>query len=990
MRQVWAVKWFAAALLAGLAPSALCAQHGATRSAAPGEQKLAGAALEQAITAFREAQGDDVLPAATAYLDILARNAATIGDDAFFDAQTALATKLRGRTEDPALIAAVRAHIERRIAGFAARGDALAELRFRTLEIPLASADEQLGNARAIHRRAAELGLLRSTPARGARSVIADRSFDLVEEGRVGEALRALDDTFGELDAAGMHLADTELARAYAEALTLAHRDAEADALFGELIAYWQNQPPPLRNERKVELLYNQASYFRNLARRFAAAEEPGRIAADMAERLFGRDAISTQKSRYNYALALLGQGKAAEALPYFEEALPLQLAAEDSRFSGTQAKADTIILLTTLARARAQVPGHELAALDAAEDAANRLRARQKDRLARQEKADPATAALARAMSNGNRHDPLSQAYDMVLFAGWAARDAGMRPLDAAFRAAQDLTLNDAGNAISEAAARDIAGSGPLGALVRERQDVAAALVSGTRAYRMDSLGSSGDAARAQKQDLDRLAMKLAGLDARLEKDFPEYNALVAPRSITVLELQAALAPDEALLLMLPSEGSHYIFAISATTAKWHRIDGGAADIGALVGRIKCRIDEATCDMAELDAVDLAGTRGAPSPIDDYFPRFDRGAAYRLYQMLIAPVADVLPEGGRVYTVASGPIAALPLAMLVASPPQGDPESGEASDLANTDWLSRHMAFITLPSVSALQLAQHSDQPGVGEAGRPLLVAYGAPELTGKGAAANRGGGAGAGAGDVAGTRRRRGGAGVRAANLTWADGDRTMASVEKLRALDPLPGTVVELRNLANDISRGQGLHLGKDATESAVKADRELPLADTVVFATHGLLPGEMGVGSEPGLVLTPPAVATVQDDGLLTASEAAGLSLSARWVVLSACNTATPVGSESGGESLSSLARSFLYAGARNLLASHWRVADDATAALTVETLANRSLSPSRALAAAMEAVRTGRRADGSAVQGWQPHWAHPASWAPFTLITNRDR
>ena len=45
---------------------------------------------------------------------------------------------------------------------------------------------------------------------------------------------------------------------------------------------------------------------------------------------------------------------------------------------------------------------------------------------------------------------------------------------------------------------------------------------------------------------------------------------------------------------------------------------------------------------------------------------------------------------------------------------------------------------------------------------------------------------------------------------------------------------------------------------------------------------------------------------------------------------------------------------------------------------------------KTLAAAMEAVRTGKHADGSAVEGWKPHWAHPASWAHFTLVTNRDR
>ena len=67
-----------------------------------------------------------------------------------------------------------------------------------------------------------------------------------------------------------------------------------------------------------------------------------------------------------------------------------------------------------------------------------------------------------------------------------------------------------------------------------------------------------------------------------------------------------------------------------------------------------------------------------------------------------------------------------------------------------------------------------------------------------------------------------------------------------------------------------------------------------------------------------MLTPPSVASDTDDGLLTATEAARLTLSADWVILSACNTASAENS-GGGDSLSALARGFLYAGADALLA-----------------------------------------------------------------------
>ena len=138
--------------------------------------------------------------------------------------------------------------------------------------------------------------------------------------------------------------------------------------------------------------------------------------------------------------------------------------------------------------------------------------------------------------------------------------------------------------------------------------------------------------------------------------------------------------------------------------------------------------------------------------------------------------------------------------------------------------------------------------------------------------------------------------------------------------------------------------------------------------------------------------PPARSSDLDDGVLTASEAANLRFVADWIILSACDTATSDGT-SGAEGLSSLARGFLYAGAGALLASHWPVNDAVTGILTTETLAQRQADPAltraQALQIAMRTVRTGRRPDGSIVKGWTAAWAHPALWAPFTIITNQD-
>ena len=313
-------------------------------------------------------------------------------------------------------------------------------------------------------------------------------------------------------------------------------------------------------------------------------------------------------------------------------------------------------------------------------------------------------------------------------------------------------------------------------------------------------------------------------------------------------------------------------------------------------------------------------------------------------------------------------------------SAPLAGEDDADPEVLASTAWLSDRYAMTTLPSVSTLRVfgrdeAARSDQSFLGF-GDPVLgeravvaVAPAAPAEPGPSGP-------------------------MRVYRSVDADGV-SLADPQTLRrAFSPLPGTRAELQNIALALGApASSLRLGADATEASVRTSPDLASAQVVVFATHGLLPREITGLEEPGLVFTPPATATAQDDGVLAASEAATLSLSARWVILSACNTASADGSSSG-ESLSGLAKAFLYAGAQALLASHWRVRDDASSLLTVETLtvqrANPRLTRAQALQQAMHTLRTGKRPDGSPLPGWNPSMAHPSAWAPFTIVSDQDR
>ena len=146
--------------------------------------------------------------------------------------------------------------------------------------------------------------------------------------------------------------------------------------------------------------------------------------------------------------------------------------------------------------------------------------------------------------------------------------------------------------------------------------------------------------------------------------------------------------------------------------------------------------------------------------------------------------------------------------------------------------------------------------------------------------------------------------------------------------------------------------------------------------VAFAPHGLIADQIDGIDEPALVLTPPATPGAADDGILAASEIAGLKLAADWVILSACNTAA--GATQAAPSYTGLAHGFLYAGARSLLLSHWQVRDDAAARLSVGAVRGTAagLDRAEALRRAMLALIDDRKVPGS---------AHPAIWAPFILI-----
>lgn len=178
------------------------------------------------------------------------------------------------------------------------------------------------------------------------------------------------------------------------------------------------------------------------------------------------------------------------------------------------------------------------------------------------------------------------------------------------------------------------------------------------------------------------------------------------------------------------------------------------------------------------------------------------------------------------------------------------------------------------------------------------------------------------------------------------------------------PLPATKLEAEEVAK-LYKATPL-IGEGATESNLR--RSIEQARIIHLATHGYISAEFPLAS--GVLLTAPrSITDASDDGVLQAAEIARrMRLKADLVVLSACETGR--GLLLQGEGVQGLVRSLTLAGARSVVASQWKVADESTKELMVRFHTSFAKSGSSAQSL-MEAMRH------SMVK--RPH---PYYWAPF--------
>ncbi len=255
---------------------------------------------------------------------------------------------------------------------------------------------------------------------------------------------------------------------------------------------------------------------------------------------------------------------------------------------------------------------------------------------------------------------------------------------------------------------------------------------------------------------------------------------------------------------------------------------------------------------------------------------------AHRLYEKLLAPIADSLP--GQLIIVPDGVLGYLPFEVLLTAPTATPTRWQEHPYL-----LKKHPISYAF---SATMLREMTVQPHLHE---PTVPFYGfAPRY----------------------------------------DGDSTLlsalfAGADLRKDLTPLPHTGEEVYKAAK-LMDGK-YFTGRDASEATFRA--KASEARILHLATHGQANDR--AGDYCFLVF-----ADQQDSAeneILYARDIYNLQLNAELVTLSACETG--LGELQGGEGIISLARAFAYAGAKSIVTSLWSVSDAKTKDLMIDFYKN---------------------------------------------------
>jgi len=511
-------------------------------------------------------------------------------------------------------------------------------------------------------------------------------------------------------------------------------------------------------------------------------------------------------------------------------------------------------------------------------------------------------------------------------------ARDANRGYAEEALEASESARARGLLELLREARV-DIRQGVDSGLLDRERR-LRQQLNAKANRQRLISDGKGNDDERQRlAREIDALISQYQAVQAEVREGSPRYAALTEARSIGAAEIKALLDDETALLeYSLGDRRSHLWVATPSSIEAFELAPRG--EIELLAQRLYRALTARARNVRETRSA--RARRIADSDTEA------RGALAEMSRTILGPALHrlgarrwvIVREGALDYV----PFAALPIAN----------GKGRAVPL-----IGEH-EIIHLPSASAL--AELRRDPGERSRTQNLVAVLADPVFSARDPRVKRA------TGKALREQAASGPSGVALRSAEWLPRgenlERLLFTRREAEAISALaPGR--SLKALDFRASR-----------ETATSA--ELEQYQILHFATHAFLNAEHPELS--GIVLSLVDREGGARDGFLRLHDVYNLKLSADLVTLSGCETG--LGKEIRGEGLVGLSRGFMYAGARRVMASLWRVDDAATAEL-MKHFYRALFSPGQVPPAAALRAAQLRLLKSSL-------WASPFYWSAFTL------
>ncbi|MEO0961527.1 MAG: CHAT domain-containing tetratricopeptide repeat protein [Pseudomonadota bacterium] len=485
-----------------------------------------------------------------------------------------------------------------------------------------------------------------------------------------------------------------------------------------------------------------------------------------------------------------------------------------------------------------------------------------------------------------------------------------------------EDVVEPRAAAAMAQAAAR--LATDTAATEIRELQDAERALADAQKRLQEEAGTADPQRLAELREATDVIEQTLLAAEDAARRAQPQYMQLVN-KGASATDLVEAVLPGEAFVAFAATRSGGFGYAVFDGRVRPFRTDLTSGEAAKLVRRLR---------------LTLRSRRGGTVP-------YAVAQAHDLFKGVFGPVHADMKSAGVETLIFSprGSLGSMPPAALVTELPV-DGGSMRSRDYSQIAFLAKDYAFISSPSAGSFVATRRTERKsapgGLTVFGPPTpprstdpwinrysqrMVEAGRPERCG-----------------------------------------RVFAGQDNLQApLTPLaPGVASSFRRRTVD---------GSAFTDQAILNDASIGDQQVLVFVTHGFF-GD-------GFCITEPALLTSlgsEGDALLSATEILDMEISADLVFLAACDTARTGEGAQGlaalfdGAQLDGLVRSFIYAGARAVLATHWVADDKAADAITRQFFAEARGAPMH------EALRNAQASLMNTADT-----AHPYFWAPYVVI-----